>query len=407
MSAKRGNWNRRQLLGQVAPLAPLAALIAGATVSSAARAAESNPAGREARPAPPPARRGYHACAVQYRVDAVNRDATRDVARARMKASLERVAAQVRGARSWIGSDLALCVLPEYFLTGFPVQETIPQWADKAALAIDGPEYTALAKIAQDNAVHLAGNAYELDPKFPGIFFQCSFVIDPSGKVVLRYRRLISTLVPTPYDVLDRYLDVHGAEALFPVAHTAIGNLAAVASEEIQYPEIARCHVMRGAEILLHSSSEAFTTTMAPKHISRMARAMENLAWVVSCNSAGIDNIDIAAESSDGGSEIIDHMGRVVISAGQGESMTANARIPLGELRDYRRRAGIANLLTRQPFALYAASYAAADFRRPNGLLDGSKVVVPERKYFRERQAETLQRLQARGLVGEPPSAPE
>jgi hypothetical protein len=48
---------------------------------------------------------------------------------------------------------------------------------------------------------------------------------------------------------------------------------------------------------------------------------------------------------------------------------------------------------------MYAGSYAAADFRRPNGLLDGTRVLVPERRWFRERQAETLERLQQRGLI--------
>ena len=36
---------------------------------------------------------------------------------------------------------------------------------------------------------------------------------------------------------------------MFPVAKTAIGNLAAIASEKILYPEVARCLAMRGAEI--------------------------------------------------------------------------------------------------------------------------------------------------------------
>jgi predicted amidohydrolase len=377
------------LLGGAAALGSLAAAAVPAAPAAGAPAAAT-------RPAPV---RGAWACAIQMRVDAVNGDATRDAARQRMRASVERAARQIRGAKSWIGTDLQLVVLPEYFLTGFPVSETIPQWIDKAVLEIGGPEYEALGRIAQDAGVHLAGNAYELDPKFPGLFFQCSFLIAPNGNVILRYRRLVSNLVPTPYDVWDRYLDAYGLDAVFPVARTPLGALAAIASEEILYPEIARCHAMRGAEIFLHSSSEAYTTTLAPKKIARLARALENLAWVVSANTAGIDNIDIAFGSADGGSEIIDHMGSVVVTAGQGETMTANARLDLDELREYRRRAGIANMYVRQPFELYAGSYANADFRRPNGLLDGARIVVPERRWFRERQLETLQRLQQRGLA--------
>jgi len=154
--------------------------------------------------------------------------------------------------------------------------------------------------------------------------------------------------------------------------------------------------------VLLHSSSEAYTTTLPPKRIARLARAVENLAWVVSANSAGVDNIDIALDSANGGSEIIDHLGRIVVSTGQGESMTAHAMLDIAELRAYRRRSGINNVLARQPFDLYVAAYAGGTtaFRQKNGLLRDGKVVVPERAWFRDRQRQTLDRLVAKGIVG-------
>jgi predicted amidohydrolase len=376
-------------------------VLAGATTGATTTVRAQTPTPTATAPAPPPlaTTAGYYACALQFRVDAVNRDTSAAAARARMRASLERLEAQVRGAKSWVGADLKLVVLPEYTLTGFPVRETVPEWIDKAVLAPDGAEYEALAKIAATNDCYLAGNSYELDRKFPGIFFQCSWLIEPAGKVVLRYRRLISTLVPTPHDVWDAYLDAYGIDGVFPVARTPLGRFAAIASEEILYPEIARCHAVRGAEIFLHSSSEAYTTTMPTKRIARLARGMENLAWVVSCNSAGITNLDISVDSANGGSEIIDHLGNTVVAAGQGETMTANARIDLGGLRDYRRRAGMGNLLSRLPFDVFERGLGGLDFRRKNGLWRDGKVVVPERRYFRERQADTLARLAAAGTI--------
>jgi predicted amidohydrolase len=382
---------RRAFLGQLAGVA-LAAPVARAMAQPTASPAP--------RPAVAPAAAGV-ACAMQFRVDAVNADRDRASARARMRRSLERAAAQLRGTKSWIGADLRLVVFPEYFLTGFPTRESLPEWLDKAVLDPKGAEYEALAQLATEHAVYLAGNAYELDEAFPGLFFQCSFVIDPAGRTILRYRRLISTLVPTPHDVWDRYLDVYGLDGVFPVARTPIGNLAAIASEEIQYPEIARAHAIRGAEVFVHSSSEAYTVTMPAKRIARLARAVENLAWVVSANSAGVDGIDIALDSANGGSEIIDHLGRVAVLAGQGETMTAHAPIDLEALRAWRRRVGMGHLLSRQPLDLYVAAYAPRTeaFRRRNGLLDGTRVVVPERRWFRERQAETLERLVDAGIV--------
>ena len=96
---------------------------------------------------------------------------------------------------------------------------------------------------------------------------------------------------PTPHDVWDQYLDIYGLEAVFPVAETEIGRLACIASEEILYPEIARCLMMRGAEVFLHSSSEAGSVQLTHKDIAKRARAIENMSYVVSANSAGISGI--------------------------------------------------------------------------------------------------------------------
>jgi hypothetical protein len=57
------------------------------------------------------------------------------------------------------------------------------------------------------------------------------------------------------------------------------------------------------------------------------------------------------------------------------------------------------NLLSRQAFDLYSSSYAAADFRRRNGLWRDGRVVVPERSYFVDAQRDTLARLAAGGII--------
>jgi len=173
-------------------------------------------------------------------------------------------------------------------------------------------EYEALGGIAQTNKIFLAGNGYESDANFPGIFFQTSFIIDPSGTVVLRYRRLNSMYSPTPHDVWDSYLDIYDLEAVFPVADTAIGRLAAVASEEILYPELSRCMAMRGAEVIVHSTCEVASPKLAPKGIARRARAIKNLVYVISCNTASMTGLDLPGESADGGSMVINYLGHVL-----------------------------------------------------------------------------------------------
>lgn len=337
----------------------------------------------------------YVALPLQVACHAVQKARDAEEARALMMASLDRLEDQIRASKAFIGPDCKLVVLPEYFMTGFPMGETIAGWAAKACIRRDGPEYARMGEICRRASIYLAGNAYELDPAFPELYFQTSFVLDDRGQVVLRYRRLNSMFAPTPHDVWRRYLDLYGYEAVFPVAPTPLGRLAAIASEEILYPEVARCLAMRGAEVFVHSTSESAGAAEAPKEIAKRARAFENCAYVVSANSAGILNTSIPAASADGGSKVVDYTGHVLAAAGAGESMAAYATIDLRALRRQRRRPGMTNMLARQRFELYAPSYASFSFYPPDTMLRGAV----ERKHFLDRQCETIRRLEEMGVV--------
>lgn len=330
----------------------------------------------------------YNALALQTTCFAVNGLSPAD-ARARMIATIERIDQQIQASKAFIGQDLKLVVLPEYFLTSFPLRESIAQWQAIACVDMQGAEYDALSTMAQRNDIYLSGNLYELDPHFPQLYFQTSFCIDPAGEVVLRYRRLNSMFAPTPHDVWDKYLEVYSLEQVFPVADTAIGRLAAVASEEILYPEISRMMVMRGAEILLHSSSEASSSQTTPKEVAKRARAIENMAYVISANSAAIEGIAIPKDSTNGHSQIIDPKGQVLAEAAQGESMVAHAEIDLESLRRLRRRPGMSNYLARQRFELYGQMYTQHSFYPPNTLLDG----IVDKSQFVQQQLATIRKL--------------
>lgn len=336
----------------------------------------------------------YRALALQTSTRCVSGLPVAD-ARAAITAALARIGAQIRASRAWIGPDLRLVVLPEYVLTGFPLGDPVEAWLERAALAPGGPEYEALGEIAREQCIHLAGNAYESDPHFPELYFQTSFVIDPSGEVALRYRRLYSMYSPTPYDVWDRYLDAYGPDALLPVARTTIGNLAAISSEEILYPELARALALRGAEVFCHPTSEATSPLPPPKAIARRARAIENLVYVVSANTGGLHGIPIPADSTSGGSELIDFEGRTLAQAGPGESLVAAAELDIAALRRHRARPGMGNLLARAKPALWAAEYAKLPGDPPNEL-DGK---APDRTWFTERQVRTIDRLRDAGVL--------
>ena len=342
----------------------------------------------------------YIALALQTTCFAVNSAPDACASRPRMADSIARIADQIGASKRFIGSDVRLVVLPEYFLTGFPMGEAAAVWAEKAALEIDGPEYQALGVAARAADVFLAGNAYERDPNFPGLYFQTSFLIEPSGKLVLRYRRLVSLFAPSPYDVWDRYVSIYGLDGVFPVADTELGRIAAIASEEILYPDIARALALRGAEVLLHSSSEIATPILSPKNIAKQARAIENLAYVVSANSAGIEGIAIPKASTDGSSKIIDYRGLVLAEAGYGESMAAYAEIDIAGLRRYRRRPGMGNILSRQPLGLWRDALEGHDVQARNTLTGtAGETLTPDRSFYADRQRQAIARLADKGII--------
>ena len=312
---------------------------------------------------------------------------------------------QIRSGSIFIGQysgkPVKLAVLPEYLFTSYPGPISIPDFAAKVGFAANGPEYEALGAMAQRLKIFVAGNAYETDEAFPDFYFQTSFLVAPSGDVVLRYRRLISMFAPSPHDVWEKYLDTYGLEGVFPVADTEIGRIAGIASEEILYPEIARALAFRGAEIFVHCSSEVGSPMATPKYIAKQARAFENMAYVVSANTAGIRDTSLPLNSAEGNSCVVDYKGKILAESNDGETFTAAAVIDLGALREARRTPAMLNSLARQRPHLFAQAYAAAaeDFHRPDGMMDGGKPTVPERDYFKRAQELVIERLDKAGII--------
>ncbi len=350
-----------------------------------------------------PAVETYTALALQLNCHAINRCDSVDTSRARMQENLEHAAERVEGSRLFLtafgGAGPRLVVLPEYFLTSFPMGESIEAWKARACIDPGGPEYEQLGTIAQDNGLFLSGNAYETDRHFPELYFQTSFIIDDAGEVILRYRRLVSMFAPTPHDVLDAYLERYGADSLFPVVETPLGRLACVASEEILYPEISRALALRGAEVICHSSSEVRSNLVTPKNIAKQARAYENMVYVVSANSAGIRDIALPEFCVDGHSQVVDYKGRVLAEAAFGESLNGNGEIQIDALRAARSKPAMTNLLARQRLELFTSTYGGEPVHPANGLLEEGEVRVPDRAWFMRSQAEVIEALRKRGVI--------
>jgi predicted amidohydrolase len=337
----------------------------------------------------------YRAVALQVACHGVNPCRTRAESQPLIDAAIDRIAGQIRATIGFYGAATKLVVLPEYVLTGFPMGETVAQWIEKACIQIPGPEIDRIAAHANALNVWIAGNSYEVDPEWPGRYFQACWVVGPGAGVVLKYRRLNSLFTPSPHDFWTDYRQRYSLREIFPVADTPLGRLASIASEEILFPELARCLMMHGAEVFLHSTSDIGGHARNPKEIAKLARAYENSAYVVSANTAGILGTAVPAQSADGRSKVVDYAGVVLAEADQGETMVASAMLDLGALRRHRRQTGMSNLVARQRFEMYAPMYASHSFTPP----DQARTPIQNRAELVALQEQTIARLVELGII--------
>ena len=139
---------------------------------------------------PSPPADSYYALALQVTCRAVNA-LEAAAARARMGETLDRLERQIAASKAFIGSDVKLVVLPEYFLTGFPMGEPIPAWAEKAALALDGPEIERLAETCSKLDIYLSGSCcWQIKrTSTPRTLWESHLFTRPRGRVTRRWPR--------------------------------------------------------------------------------------------------------------------------------------------------------------------------------------------------------------------------
>ena len=101
----------------------------------------------------------YAAVAMQLAARSIEKCEDRDTARKQMMDMIGEVETKIRSSSIFIqqyaGSPVKLVVLPEYLLTSYPGRISIPEFANKAALEVDGPEYEAIGAMAR-----AAGNVH-------------------------------------------------------------------------------------------------------------------------------------------------------------------------------------------------------------------------------------------------------
>ncbi|MDX2224471.1 MAG: nitrilase-related carbon-nitrogen hydrolase [Rhodospirillaceae bacterium] len=345
----------------------------------------------------------WKATCMQTDNNIVNDATTRAEAMAIINRSLDRWEQLLKTTVMRGGPLKQLCLFPEFNLQGFPLHENSEQWIDKACLDIPGSkEIERLQKMAQGLGIYLGANAYERDKDWPGRYFNTSFLIGPSGDLLLKYRRISTAEAGSPHDFWDKYLDRYGIEGVFPVAKTEIGNIAMMPCGEILWPETARCLMMRGAEVILHPTSDHGASDHMAWESAKRVRAAENMVYFVSANSGRINGSALPNGVHVGNSKIIDFQGQVMTATGGAGESTTSAVIDMDALRRARTTpAGVygVNRVARIRAEVYAEVYKSARFYPVNKFLDKP---MDSKKRVTENLAEAIEALVARGILNWP-----
>jgi predicted amidohydrolase len=140
--------------------------------------------------------------------------------------------------------------------------------------------------------------------------YNTSVVIDPSGDVVATYRK------QHLFGWEDGEPSVMTAGDTLVVLPTPLGATGLATCYDLRFPELYRRLVESGTETFLMASGWPMPRIEHWTVLAR-ARAIENQAWVVACNTAGTHNGVLMG----GRSLVVDPRGTVVAEAGDGEEI--------------------------------------------------------------------------------------
>lgn len=127
------------------------------------------------------------------------------------------------------------------------------------------------------------------------------------------------------YDVLDRYREMYGEDAVLPIARTDIGNISC--SVTPMQPDLMRAHAMKGMELRLSSSSGGYLVEDA-QMVSRY-----NRIWSVVCNQSISPQQPGSPEFSGSGDTAIFGPAGIVARARSFNEEFVTATIPIAEFR--------------------------------------------------------------------------
>lgn len=290
-------------------------------------------------------------------------------------ANVQHMADLIDRANGLVGHDIL-------FFHEFPVTGYYHGWnlddARKVAIELPGPETELLARKAREYGCWLVFGSYVRDPAWPKSLLSITVIMNDKGEIVDRHwkarnlkgffggrKELFTTTI---YDVLDRYVEMYGPDAVLPVTRTPLGNIATSSTQK--EPELFRAFAMKGAELILRTATGGFTP------LDIQATSLYNGVYTaVANNAASPENTRYFADTGGGGSAIYGPDGGELASAKLAFETLVSQRIPIGSFRARHRQPVVHTELFLPVFEQYRSQYGPNlfDAYQPTDALDAGR----------------------------------
>lgn len=272
----------------------------------------------------------------------------------------------------------------EFPITGYNYKWTLAD-ARRMAIEIPGEETEALAKKAREHGSWLVFGSYVRDPDWPESLLSITTIMNDKGEIVDKHWKArnikgvffgFELFTTTIYDVLDRYVEIYGVDAVVPVTRTPLGNICTSSIQ--REPEYFRAMAMKGAEVILRTATGGFT----PADIQ--ATSMYNGVYTAIANNAASPGNGLYFEDAGGGnSAIYGPDGDMIESAPTAFETLVSARIPIEQFRARHRQPIVHSELVMPVFEQYRSKYPPSLFSayQPKDIQDSGRYLKDKSRW--------------------------
>ncbi|MFD1515612.1 carbon-nitrogen hydrolase family protein [Halomarina rubra] len=199
-----------------------------------------------------------------------------------VEANLDRLRGRVAG----LPDDVSLAVFPETFLTGYVPDERVHD----VALARDGPELDALARVASDHDCHtLVGFVERAD----GTYYNATAYVTPETTTVYRKRHLWGS---------ERHWLTPGDERV--TVETPVGRAALLTCYDLNFVAESHAHLDEDVVALLVPGAWPAAHDANWRLLCR-ARALDGVRWVLAAGRTGTREVLDAPETAYNGRSLV------------------------------------------------------------------------------------------------------